>query len=44
MIHIYIGIYNPDLQIGDKYNVLDIYTPDVSDYYYALTNGKEYNN
>lgn len=42
MIHIYVGIYNPDLQIGDKYNVLDIYTPDVSDYYYALTNGDEY--
>lgn len=42
MIHIYVGIYNPDLQIGDKYNVLDIYTPDVSDYYYALTNGYEY--
>lgn len=38
LFHIYVGIYNPDLQIGDKYNVLDIYTPNVSDYYYALGN------
>lgn len=36
LFHIYVGVYNPDLQIGDKYNILDIYTPDVSDYYYAL--------
>lgn len=38
LFHIYVGVYNPDLQIGDKYNVLDIYTPDVSDYYYAFSN------
>lgn len=36
LFHIYIGVYDPDTQIGDQYNILDIYTPDVSDYYYAL--------
>ena len=38
LFHLHVGVYNPDLQIGDKYNVLDIYTPNVSDYYYALGN------
>lgn len=41
LFHIYVGVYNPDLQIGDKYNILDIYTPDVSDYYYALGDYRE---
>lgn len=36
LFHIYVGVYNPDLQIGDQYTILDIYTPNVSDYYYAL--------
>lgn len=34
--HIYIGVYNPDIQLGDRYSILDIYTPNVSDYSYAL--------
>lgn len=38
IFHIYVGAYNPDSQIGDKYSILDIYTPNVSDYYYALGN------
>lgn len=36
LIHIYVGAYNPDLQIGNQYTILDIYTPNMSDYYYAL--------
>lgn len=34
--HLYVGIYQPDLGVGDKYSVLDIITPDISAYNYAL--------